>query len=167
MDLAAGGTPTSAARFNDQESGIFNVDYRAAARVFHSASQSITSGVATALAFNSERFDQENNAASTIHDTATNNSRLTCRTAGVYLISAVAEWAASPVNGTLRLRVGGATEIARQQVVGDYRVMCISSIYALNVNDYVEVVVSQASGGAVNINSTANYSPEFSMVLVA
>ena len=158
--------PVSAARLGVIEEGILDASQAPAVRVFHNTTQSATSGVALALAFNSERIDQAAGAASTMHDTVTNNSRLTAIYAGVYAIYATVEWAASPVNATIRFRIGGATEIARQQFVGDYRVMNLSHIYAFAVNDYVECVVSQASGGALNVNSTANYSPEFGMVRV-
>jgi len=170
-DLLAGGTPTSAARFNQIEANIKNADYRAAARVFHNAAQSITNNTATALAFNSERYDQENNTASTIHDTVTNNSRLTCRTAGVYEIKGCIEFAGNSTGDrAISIRLNGTTVIGT-----DYRAVpasgvgriSVSSAYALAVNDYVELLAFQTSGGSLNVNSTGNYSPEFSMVLVA
>lgn len=128
------------------------------ARVFHNANQSIATATLTALAFNQERFDTD-----TIHDVSTNNTRLTCKTAGKYLIVAGAHWAANPVIGTIRLRLNGATAIAEDTVVGDYRHMALSTIYDLAVSDYVELIVQQQSGGAVNIDVVGNTSPEFSM----
>ena len=41
--------------------------------------------------------------------------------------------------------------------------MSISTEYSLAVNDYVELVVYQSSGGALDVNAAANYSPEFGM----
>jgi hypothetical protein len=35
--------------------------------------------------------------------------------------------------------------------------------YSLSVSDYLEAVVYQNSGGALNVNSAGNYSPEFGM----
>src|SRR5262245_40483526 len=61
-----------------------------AARAYHSANQSINSGTNTTLNFDSERFDSD-----TIHDNVTNNSRLTCKTAGKYLICCNVRWASN------------------------------------------------------------------------
>lgn len=52
-------------------------------RAFHSATQSIAHAVETTLAFNSETYDSDS-----MHDNATNNSRLTINTAGLYLFTA-------------------------------------------------------------------------------
>lgn len=170
-DGAGGGTPVSAARLGVIEEGILDVSLAPAVRVYHTASQSIGSGSRVALAFNSERFDQAGGAASTQHDTVTDNSRLTCRYAGVYLISGTIEWAASVSHASgadVTIRVDGATLIARQLFVSnDQRVQTVSTLYSLNVNQYVELTVLQNTGGSVNVNSTGNYSPEFSMVRVA
>lgn len=171
VDGSGGGTPVSAARLGAIETGLFNADYRAAARAFHNAAQSIANNTTTVLALNSERFDQEANVASTIHDTVTNNSRLTCRTAGVYAISAAIEWAANSTGiRTLNIRLNGATVLASVDLnttTGGGAKQTAATHYALAVNDYVEITVLQNSGGALNVNSTGNYSPEFSMVLVA
>lgn len=134
------------------------------ARVFHSTSQSINSSSATAIAFNSERADTD-----TIHDNVTNNSRLTCKTAGVYHVSANVEWAANTA-GTreLFLQVNGATRvadvIAHPVQGGNVTRQMISAVYSLAVNDYVELIANQTSGGALNINNNANFSPELMMI---
>ena len=44
--------------------------------------------------------------------------------------------------------------------------MVISTFYDLAVNDYVEVQVHQTSGGALDIDKSNNYTPEFMMVKV-
>ena len=166
-DGSGGGTPVSAARLGVLEEGILDVAQGPAVRVFHNASQSITNSTLTALAFNSERFDQAGGVASTMHDTVTNNSRLTAVYAGVYMIGGTIRWSASPVNVELHIRIGGVTTIASHNVVADNRYETISTIYSMAVNDYAELMVLQISGGALNITSTANSSPEFWMVRVA
>jgi len=164
------GQSWSAAKANQLEAGVNDVSYAPAVRVTHNTTQSITSAVETSLAFNTERFDQAGNAADTMHDNVTNNSRLTCRYAGVYQITAHVEWATTPTTSAyIRIRLNGATNIAMNGFSGgtiDYRQMHVSTLYAMAVNDYVEVRVNQGSGAGVNINSTANYSPEFMMVRV-
>lgn len=153
------------------EEGILDVSLAPAVRVFHNASQSITTATATALAFNSERYDQAGGAASTQHDTVTNNSRLTALYAGVYAISATIEWATNATGERyVGIRYQGTTDIARQRVQASAAIpitLNVSAHYALAVNEYVEVMVFQTSGGALNVTVGGNYSPEFSMVRVA
>jgi hypothetical protein len=136
------------------------------ARVYHSTFQAITNTTLTALAFNTERYDTD-----TIHDTVTNNSRLTCKTAGTYHIQGTISWEAAAA-GTYRLcriRLNGTTLIASSTyapsafaaVSNDH---IVSTDYALAVNDYVELVVQHNAGaGGLQVLSTANMSPEFIM----
>lgn len=167
-----GSTTDTAAKRNTIEDGIFNAHQQPAVRVFHNANQTITNATDTALAFNSERFDTAGGAASTQHDTVTNNSRLTCRFAGKYLITADVEWGAN-ANGirAASLRLNAATIIAKTQILGagaSVRVVCnVSTVYDLAVNDFVEVVVFHDNGGSGTVAVTANYSPEFMWVRVA
>jgi hypothetical protein len=132
------------------------------ARVYHNAAQSLTSGVVAALAFNSERFDTD-----AIHDTVTNNSRLTCKTAGVYVATVCASFAANATGQrALGIRLNGATELAWSEVpatAAEHTTLVTSTIYVLAVNDYLEALGYQTSGGALNVESIANYTPEFTM----
>jgi len=133
------------------------------ARAYHNTTQSIADTTDVTLAFNAERYDTD-----TIHDNSTNNSRLTATTAGIYLITASVEfdgsasgnrWLVVELNGTTKL----AGHISRHSD-GDTTYMSISTIYSLSATDYVEVYVYQNSGGPLNIRSTGNLSPEFSMI---
>lgn len=171
-DGSGGGTPLSAARLAVIEGGIFDAHYQPAVRVFHNTTQAATTAVSLALAFNSERFDQASNASDTMHDTVTNNTRLTCRYAGVYMIGATISWAASAA-GTARLlffRLNGATDIGGRSFVpplnsggnGQSGV----TVYSLAVNDYVEAMAFQDSGGNLNVVSSGNWTPEFWMVRI-
>lgn len=78
-----------------------------------------------------------------MHDTVTNNSRLTCRTAGVYLISGCAQFAAGA--GTLRhldVLLNGTTNIGEQECPpiggGGSTTISIQTFYPLAVNDFVQ-----------------------------
>lgn len=130
------------------------------ARVFHNAGQAIANGAETTLAFNSERFDTDD-----LHNNVTNNSRLTAPVAGVYLITASIQWAATA--GGLRqlfIRHNGTTAIASELLTGvANHQQTVSTIYKLAANDYVEVRVNQTSGASLNVTTTGNNSPEFSM----
>jgi hypothetical protein len=135
---------------------------------YHNAAQSIQTAVLTYLSFNSEYWDTD-----AIHDTSTYNNRLTCKTAGVYLIIGQVRWAANAtgqrqVNITLS---SGRSVIAAQHEHGNSASiatnMSVSCIYPLAVNDYVELAVYQDSGGNLDITATAYWSPNFQMVRIA
>ena len=136
------------------------------ARVFNSAAISAANGAFTVLTFDSERFDTDN-----IHDLASNTSRLTVKTAGKYRIYGNVEFA-SAAGGAFRLvgiLLNGATSIAEGGsngatiVAGPNVRSTVCTTYDLALNDYVELRVFQDSGGALNVNASGNYSPEFGM----
>ena len=168
------GQSWSAAKANLLEAGVNDTSYAPAVRVYHNATQSISSATETTVAFNSERIDQAGNAADTMHDNSTNNSRLTCRYAGVYQITVTIEWAASPGITYIRFRKNGTDYIARNGFVAgtalDARYQTLTTLYPLAVNDYVEVRVWQ-QGGTINIlasgTGTTQDTCEFMMVRVA
>jgi hypothetical protein len=138
-----------------------------ACRVYHSVDQSLATGGNAALTFNSERFDND-----AIHDTGTNPTRLTCKTAGKYLIAATLRFAQAG-GGTFRqtfFKVNGTTSIAtdlRLPSASQDIDVTISTIWDMAVNDYVELFAGQDSGGAINIKASSAQSPEFMMVKVA
>lgn len=133
------------------------------ARVTHSTTQSISNITDTALSFDTERYDTD-----VIHDTATNNSRLTCKTGGTYLIIAQVGFAANATGiRQVKILLGGTTIIALDLrssagAVFQTRVTAATQ-YPLGVNDYVEAFVYQDSGGSLNTEQTANAVPEFMM----
>lgn len=135
------------------------------AGVFHSASQTLTNGVALFPAFNSERFDTDN-----CHDNVTNNSRLTCRTAGIYVIVGNVQISANATGSRdLSIRLNGTNFIAGVRfaaaATGATQAQ-IQAIYQLAVNDYIELGVTQTSGVSLSLETVASYTPEFRMALV-
>ena len=133
-----------------------------AARVYNSANISIPNATLTALTFNSERFDNDS-----IHSTASNTSRLTATTAGVYSISG--NFTMAPLGsgvGLIGVRLNGSLIIAYQRFAGitaTNLIQAIQTTYKLDVGDYVELIAHQDSGSALNVIAASNYSPEFSM----
>ncbi len=136
-------------------------------RVYNSADISIaTSGVSQALTFNSEGFDDFD-----MHDTSINPSRLTAPRDGVYQIFGHIEYAANTTGerfaiiyykGTKDIAVSSTTAIG-----GGYATFCsVSTNYFLASGEYVELRALQTSGGALNVLSSADRSPEFGMVYV-
>lgn len=131
-----------------------------ACRVFHNAAQSTTTSVGLALAFNSERFDTD-----TMHDNVTNNSRITIKTAGLYVVTAHIEFAANATGQReLWIQLNGATIIAVQRVgaaAASTTILSVTTTYKCIVDDYLTAVAVQNSGGALNVTALGNYTPEF------
>lgn len=132
------------------------------ARVYNSANISIPNNAATALTFNSERWDTDG-----IHSTTTNTGRLTCVTAGIYSIFGHIRFAANATGiRSVFIRLNGTTIIGSQlnhQSSAAIAELSIVTHYVLAVGNYVELMVYQNSGGALSVDAVGNSSPEFGM----
>lgn len=141
---------------------IFPYLHYQGARVYHNIDQSVPDNTLTALAFNSQRYDTD-----TIHDTVVLNSHLTCKTAGKYAITGHVYFDSGAVTWRVMIiRLNGVTDIARQigwcgAAAGFY--FSVATIYQLAVSDFVELVVYQNTGAAIDVKVFGNYSPEFTM----
>ncbi|MBA7638663.1 hypothetical protein ES703_46319 [subsurface metagenome] len=136
--------------------------YTEGARVTHSVDQDIPNATTTTLAFDEERYDTD-----AIHDNTVFNSRLTCKTAGKYLIIGSIVWEGSAIGSRyIHIRLNGVTIIAYHLwgVSNDlgHRPF-IATIYDLAVTDYVELRVRQQSGVALNVFRSGESSPLFMM----
>lgn len=135
------------------------------ARAYHNANQTTTSGVDFVVALNQDRYDTD-----AIHDPSTNNSRLTCKTAGVYHIHGQIMWATHATGlRSAVIRLNGTTiiGIARHDAIiasGEQTFIEVSTDWPLVVNDYVELVGQQLSAGTLDIVAGSPFSPEFMMV---
>jgi len=149
-------------RVFEYNSAIAPFLYNEGARAYNSATQAIPNNAYTIVALNSERYDTDE-----IHDLVVNNSRLTCKTAGTYAITASIRWAANNAgHRTLRIKVSGTTAIAVSRInstTDTISMMAVATLWALAVGQYVEIEVHQTSGGALNLDTGAAYSPELSM----
>lgn len=134
-----------------------------ACRVYNSANISTLNTTNTTLTFDSERFDTDN-----IHNLAFNTSRLTCRTPGIYSIKGQVRFTANATGRReLLIFLNGTITLAAIDVVagvtGTDWLDQVSTLYALGIGDYVELVAWQSSGGNLNVVAASNYSPEFMM----
>jgi hypothetical protein len=141
-------------------------DVRPSCRVYNSTDWSVANSTSTAIPFNSERYDND-----AIHDTVSNTTHLTAKTAGVYRITGSADFDANATGfRDLSIRLNGITSIASQSTntvgVAYYTKISVSTEYVLAVNDYVELMAFQNSGGALLVKVNNNDSPEFSLVRV-
>lgn len=136
------------------------------ARVYNSASISVANATATALTFNSERFD-----STAIHDTGSNTDRLTAPSAGYYFISCHTEYASNTAgfrSTSIRVNAGG-TIVGAQTLSpanGDGTIVIVTALWFMNSGDYARCFTYQTSGGALNVSANSSYSPEFSMFKV-
>jgi hypothetical protein len=130
-------------------------------RIYNSGNLSIATATNTSLTFDSERYD-----VGGCHSTSTNTSRLTVPTggAGVYHIGGCAVFAATATGiRALWVLLNSSTRIVQKldaATSGGDQAMAVSCDYKLAAGDYVELQVIQSSGGLLNINSSASYSPE-------
>lgn len=134
------------------------------ARVYHSAAQSVNNASWTVLAFNSERWDSDG-----MHSTTTNNSRITCKTAGKYMITFCGSYASNAAGDRLFQFVLNSTIIGVVRVGANSAAataLSLATIWDLAVGDYVEVHAYQTSGGALNVEANGNWSPEFAAVRI-
>jgi len=131
-------------------------------RVYNDAAQSVDNDSSKALAFNSERFDN-----GTLHDTVTNNSRITFAYGGVYYYGGNVNWGTTGGTGfrQITIRLNGSTTITQAALDGDALDgnprQIINGLWEFDADDYIELLAYQNSGGAININSNDNFSPEF------
>lgn len=135
------------------------------ARVYNSANIATANITTTVLTFDSERWDSD-----TFHSTSVNTGRLTIPSglAGKYMATGHVRFAAN-ATGTRRVQIqrNGADvlgfNIFPPAAGGDVTVLSIATIADLAVGDYLELATYQSSGGSLNIDAAASYSPEFAI----
>jgi hypothetical protein len=134
------------------------------ARAYQAGSaQSISNATLTAVTFDSERFDTDG-----YHSTSSNTSRFTVPAGmgGKYLLGGVVEFAANATGArSIALRLNGSTYIAFETIQaatagGQETRLSVETVYDLLAGEYVEVYVSQVSGGSLNIGNTSAYGAE-------
>lgn len=125
------------------------------ARAYNSAAISVADSSLQALTFDTERFDYD-----AMHSTVSNTGRLTCVTPGVYVVSGYVKWAADATgvrkvalrfhddSGASDIYIAG--ELDASPGSGDDCEQNVSTVWAMEVDDYFELVVYQDSGGALN-----------------
>lgn len=126
-------------------------------RLSKTATQSITNSTATALTWGQEDRDDW-----ALHSLVTNTSRITMidQVAGIWTLSAVVEFAANATGlRTIELRKNG-TAFATKTKVAPASGVCsidIESSVPVVSTDYLEVWVTQTSGGALNVDSGTSF----------
>lgn len=135
------------------------------ARVYHSATQSITTTTQTYLAMNSEVFDTDG-----FHDNTTNNSRLTIPTgqAGKYVIYGQTYWMNDSTSGTrvTALMLNRTTRLLETAIIGSsgwHAYSLVSGPIALAEGDYIELRAYHEAGVNVRVSGGAYLDCGFSL----
>jgi hypothetical protein len=147
-----GGALTAAVLNTNIRDGLTFLANPPIAVLFQAVAQSVGNNAWTALTFDSTNFDTYSG-----HSNTTNNSRWTCPQAGYYELAGAAAFVANgtgvrgcgyAINGTQASIANNVTTNA-----GAGAVTCTpmaSTIQFLNLNDYVQLLGYQVSGGALN-----------------
>lgn len=138
-----------------------------ACRVYNTAAETLVNNTALALSFNTERYDTD-----TMHSTASQTSRITFNTAGVYdfgaSVSVTGE--ADYTSVVVDIRLNGTTVLARDRLLSDgafssnQPVLSVGAQWKFSAGDYIEVVVTQENTSAnseTTVAGGAPFSPEF------
>lgn len=130
---------------------------RPTAKATRSTTQSITTGVLTAVSFDAETFDTDN-----MVDTAGFPTRITINTPGVYYMGGTVPWTATgdqPYRLGIRRNGGLTMEVYDDVVIAASGISpishCLSDLYVCLVGEYFELMVLQSTGGSVTIDPTA------------
>lgn len=136
-----------------------------ACRVHRAASSNqLVAAGSTAIQFTVEQFD-----TATMHDTVTNNTRITMPIAGVYLVTGSVQFSNAGINDAdyaVYIRLNGTTFLAGiadeqvNQTSGFTPTMSVATTYSFAASDYVELVAAVSNNCAV-IGGSTPYSPVF------
>lgn len=131
-----------------------------AVRAYNSANQSIANITNTALIFNQERRDD-----GLLHDVSVDNTRFTAIATAWHIIVTTVKFATNATGfRQVSFRLNGTTFIGGDQstnaISGNETMVTAATGYYLTAGDYLEVMVYQSSGAALNVLTTGNNSPE-------
>jgi hypothetical protein len=128
-------------------------------RVYHSSDQSIDHNTPTIINFNSEVYDTDH-----MHDTSTNNERVTINTPGKYYVNFCGLWQNWTTTGAwFSVRLNGSTSYSLNYVL-EMKAGVVAAAFDLVAGDYLEVRVAQQCGGGSNdLQYVSAYSPYFTV----
>lgn len=127
-------------------------------RATQSSGTSLSDNTETTVAFNTEAWDTDG-----MHDTVTNNSRITIQTAGVYVVTAgLAVTSSVSVGMYAALRVNGSTYIAKAQDATNggslgARFLGVHAVYSFAAADYIELRALQTNASPASRTTDTTY----------
>jgi hypothetical protein len=134
-----------------------------AAQVSSAGGQKVPSGQLVALGFDQERYDSD-----TIHDATQGPTRLTCKTAGRYAVSASVEFAANAKGSRqVIVRRNGREQVAAMRVPAvqgeTTQITFTAPPVELQAGDYLELMVRQTSGQVLEVPAKGELPLAFSI----
>lgn len=160
-DVTTGSVYTAAAH-NDVLENLNNYRVPPMCRVKQTSGQVVYDASSAVIAFNAEDFDTD-----AMHDNATNNSRVTIKTAGVYLIIASAAYTAGiSDDASMSIFKNGAGGIGGYTSWGPANTgagMTTSILIELAVNDYIQLLLYQ--NNSANTARTTDTTQTYLMAL--
>jgi hypothetical protein len=145
----------TAATMTDVQTNLANQRVPPMCMATRSGTQSTLNATFTAVQFNgTDRYDTDS-----MHDPASNNTRITFNTAGVYVVQGEMYWDANATGVRLaRIRLNGATTLNTAIVPNtggsDGVATLVGCTYDFVVSDYIELLGYQSSGGALNMQAS-------------
>jgi hypothetical protein len=131
-DKSVGNVFTEAMWDDYIKTNINNLMIPPMARAYISGTQGLNQNVADTFNCDGEAFDTD-----TMHDTVTNNDRLTFKTAGIYLVVAYMQLTADVNGAYVYIEYNGDAEIAANNVIYPGGGGSCAGVIAASVNDYV------------------------------
>lgn len=130
-------------------------------RAGRTTSVNVSPSTPTIIDLTSERWGMD---MDTMHDPATNPSRVTCKRHGIYLLVAQVSWASfSTFERVVEIVLNGSTVIALSRKRAAHNAaVCLQTFYELHPGDYVEVRVAQNTAGYLEVEAHQR-SPEFTV----
>lgn len=120
--------------------------------MYNSGTQSISNATWTALKFDSEAYDTDG-----MHSTSTNTNRVTCVTAGKYLVWGYVTFDANATgNRYAAIKKNGTFYVIEMRPTfgsGSTTTLHVDLLINLEKGDYVELFARQESGGSLNVHS--------------
>lgn len=140
-------------------SGVVTNNGQPRCRLFHGSTQSIPNTTETALTFNSEEFD-----ASSLHSTVSNPTRISYQSTGVWLVGATVNFVtATAQTGYLRFFKNSTTAVGsaagfKGTGVSNFsqRITATAIDVVTSSNDYLEAIVFQNAGGALECGNASS-----------
>jgi len=134
-------------------------------KAYRSTAFSIASGSVTIIPLNAEEFDTHAQ-----HDNTTNPSRLTCKKAGLYVITGTITFNATASSAwNMSIRKNNTTDIVRETTIASSGGVYVTAtvLIPLAENDYIEMQGWHGLGSSVDLVVTNNYNVQLSMARIS
>ncbi len=135
--------------------------YTEGCRIYASGAQSIGDNTYTDLNFANLRYDTN---SMTDQSGAPQNTKITFKTAGVYVVWGSCRWASDPTNQGLAIYTdaGGGTTIASvRNDATNQRFEIVTTVWKFLADEYVTLQAFQETGSSLNTYVGSSYAPEF------